>query len=89
MRAPTMQEPHSSPLPETLEPLRDPADQYDRDAEQFMAQFKAFAIYGFGERCPDHDDDCYTCKLWSLYDQVERVVLIDEPDGPGIHNRKT
>jgi len=64
----------------------DPADLYDRDARLFLKRFRRFAEYGFGERCPEHEDGCYTCKIWQLYDQVERVVLTDEPDSPDIHN---
>ena len=63
----------------------DPADEYDDRAKDFLAMFRRFADWGFGDRCPDYDDGCYTCKMWSLYDQVEKVVTCEEPCGPGVH----
>lgn len=27
-------------------------------------------VEAFGERCPDHDPDCHTCRVWAQYDAL-------------------
>ena len=35
----------------------------------------AFALTeAFGEKCPDFDPDCYTCRAWAKYDAVQDLV---------------
>lgn len=58
----------------------DPADEYDRDAEVFMAHFAKFVTEGFGERCKDFDADCPCCKMWKHYDGVKDIAVFTEPE---------
>lgn len=66
----------------TTEKTMDPADQYYKDAQRFMATFRRFTTVHFGERCQDFDDGCYACKIWHLIDQTDEIVT---GDGPDIH----
>ncbi|MFC0246444.1 hypothetical protein ACFOLL_04575 [Falsochrobactrum ovis] len=32
----------------------------------------------YGERCPDYDEDCFCCKVWSDYDALTSPARCDE-----------
>lgn len=54
----------------------DPADEYDREAVQFMVGFRTFITKQFGERCASFNSGCPCCDLWQLYDEVSRKVIL-------------
>lgn len=54
----------------------DPADEYDREAVQFMVEFRSFITKQFGDRCDTFGEGCPCCDLWQLYDEVSKKVIL-------------
>lgn len=52
------------------------ADEYDREAQKFMAAFDAFVTENFGTRCEDYEAGCPCCDLWAMRDQVRKLVIM-------------
>lgn len=57
------------------------SEQLDKidDYDAFVAQgdvrdFESRIAHWFGERCPDFDDTCPTCKAWKLYDGFAELM---------------
>ena len=48
---------------------RCPVDAMDRG----MSPVEAAIYHVWGERCPDFEPDCATCKAWVEFDQIERL----------------
>ena len=45
------------------------------------------ALTGYwGERCPDHEPECFACQAWAEYDKLvmkgPHIVVFDELDLP-------
>lgn len=48
---------------------RCPVDAMDRG----MSPVEAAVYHVWGERCPDFEPECLTCKAWAEYDEIERL----------------
>ena len=57
----------------------DQFDEYDRDAAEILEALDKFVTKQFGTRCPDFEENCPCCKMWSLRDQVKEMIIF-EPD---------
>lgn len=53
---------------------RDPGAVYDDASRHLITQLDNFIAGQFGKRHDPTDEDCSTCKLWALRDQIEKVV---------------
>lgn len=29
----------------------------------------------WGERCPDHDPDCFCCQMWAMHDRIQELQM--------------
>lgn len=70
LRVPTKEE-----IGEILVRGRAIADQYDKEAFQFMAQMDQFILSNFGTRCPDFDKSCGTCQIWLVRDAFQKIAI--------------
>ena len=43
---------------------------------------KKFFLDNFGKRCKDYDLDCYTCRRWEVYDELQWIIQDVEIGNP-------
>ena len=54
------------------EAMDNPEIVYQRKRKSFLDGFAFYVATEFGDRCPDHDEECITCTMWRHFDEVKK-----------------